>query len=436
MPFSKIKSFLSQSITSLTTSKPEMILEALIRSSFINFLARIFGYLKFFFIATLLGLGLETDAFFMALSLIGIFIMFADVFDSIGVPNLVQARQRSEEDFKKLAGLLFTFTMILTLFITIASIILLPVVLKIPKGFSPEAIDLTKVSYMLLIPYVSLNFIFHHFGAVLRSVRRFTHYFIGELISTFVSSILIAVGLLIYGDWKVIPISISVAQVVATLYMVYKGREFLHFSFYIDKTTKEILKTFGYLSALYGVFHLYILTDKAFASILEEKSVSALTYGFLIANIPRGIIKLEHMAITSLSEVKGSLEKLNFYIKKILILTIPLSMFVFFTSDVLVKILFGYKSFSSLDVDITATATRYYVLSLPFMFIWPILYRTFQIRQDLKPIFFISILGVIVNFVLNYILVLYLNLGLVGICLGTFGAYALICVSGYIILRR
>jgi hypothetical protein len=84
-------------------SKPEAIRYALIRSSFLNLLARGFGYLKHLSIAILLGFSSQTDAVFMALSLLGVFLIFADVFDSIGVPNLVSARLKGEEEFKILA---------------------------------------------------------------------------------------------------------------------------------------------------------------------------------------------------------------------------------------------------------------------------------------------------------------------------------------------
>ena len=71
-------------------SEPEKVLSAVFKSSFINFFARIFGYLKNFIIAILLGFSYQTDGFFMAISLIGIFLIFVDVFDSIGVPFEVQ----------------------------------------------------------------------------------------------------------------------------------------------------------------------------------------------------------------------------------------------------------------------------------------------------------------------------------------------------------
>ncbi len=436
MKISRILNPLKEGLRSFIPTSSESVKEAVIKSSFINLLARGFGYLKNVSIAILLGFSYETDAFFMAVSLIGLFLIFADVFDSIGVPNLVRARLKGDEEFKRLSGLLLSFTLILTLIVGFLALIFYPLVLKIPRGFSEEALSLTKKAYFLLLPYLLLNFIFHHFGAVLRSTRRFTAYFVGEALFSFSTFLFISLGLFIYRSSLVLPISFSLAQLISTLYMLYVGRPYIHFNFFVDATFKRILQHFFYLSALYGVFHLFILVDRAFASLLQEKSVSALTYGLTVAGIPKGILKLEHMAITSLSEVGGSLEKLNFYLKKIFILTLPLTLILFFFADLLVSLFFGYGAFSRVDIVLTAEATRYYALSLPLMFIWPILYRVFQIREWLKAIFFIALLGVMINGALNYLLVIYFKLGLKGICLGTFGAYIFLCISGYALLSR
>jgi putative peptidoglycan lipid II flippase len=418
----------------LIPQQQEKVLEAIIRSSFINLATRGFGYLKQVTIAVLLGFNLQTDAFFMALSLIGLFLIFADVFDSIGVPNLVRARLRSEEEFKNLAGLLFTFTLILTFLVTLSAIFLYPLVLKIPVGFNKEALEYTKIAYFLLIPYLSLNFLFHHFGAILRSLRKFTPFFIGEFIFSSFSFLFTASGLLIFKTWLVLPIALSLSQIVATLYMLYTGREFLHIQFYVNEIIKKILKHFFYLSGLYGVFHLSIIMDRVFASLLGEKAISALTYGWIIASIPKGILKFENIAITSLSEVRGNINKINFYIKKILQITIPILIILFLFPKFFVKLLFGYGAFSNTDIFLTAEATKYYALSLPFMFLWPVLYRVFQIKDNLKPVFLIALAGVIINFILDYLFVVKVNLDIKGIALGTFGAYFTICGLSYIII--
>ncbi len=422
---------ISSLIKAFKSNRAETVLEGAIRSSLLNIFARAFGYARAVAIAVLLGFSYQTDAFFMALSLIGLFLIFVDVFDSIGVPQLVRARLESQEAFKRLSGLLFTFTTILSLSITLISILLLPLALKVPKGFGKEALAFTQASYLLLIPYLFLNFYFHHFGAILRSQRRFTSYFFGELIFAFFNFGITALGLLTFKDYRVLPFSFSLAQLFATLYMVYVGRDFLHFAYYFDDTVKRLLLQFLQLLSVYGVLHLFILVDRAFASYLGEKAVSALTYGFLLASAPRGILKFEHMAITALSETKGSIEKLSFYLKKLLMLTLPIALFFFLFSPLLVKLFFGYGAFSKVDIDLTSKAFRFYSLSLPLLFFWPLIFRTFQIKERLLGLSILSLFGVAANAFFNYLFIFELSLGVEGICLGTFLAYLILCTLGF-----
>ncbi|MCS6876636.1 MAG: MATE family efflux transporter, partial [Aquificaceae bacterium] len=281
------------------------------------------------------------------------------------------------------AGLLFTFTLLLSLSMSLLALLLMELILQIPAGFSPQAKEATRISYLLLIPYIFSSFIFHHFGAVLRSQRRFTHYFIGEFFMSVVNFTVTLTGLILTKDYKTLPVSLAIAQTIGSLYMLYVGREYLHLKFYLDDRAKKLIFQFFQLSLLYGVFHLYILVDRAFASYLGEKAVSALAYGLLLASIPRAILRFEHMAVTSLSESNGSMQKLNFYLKKLFLFSMPFMVFFFALPWLPVKLLFGYGAFSRVDVDLTSTALQFYALSIPFMFFWPVIYRVFQIKERL-----------------------------------------------------
>lgn len=416
--------------------KPESIRHAIIKTSTINLLARGFGYLKHLAIAILLEFSYQTDAFFMALSLLGVFLIFVDVFDSIGVPQLVFARMKSEEEFKKLAGLLLTFTTILAFSLTFIALVGIPLLSKIAVGFDQRVKEATELHLLLLLPYLFFNFFFHHFGAVLRSLRYFTAYFIGEFIFSFFSFLFIAFGLYLFHSPLVLPISFSLSQSVATLYIIFVGKEFLHFSFFMDKRVKEILKHFVFLSALYGVFHLFILVDRAFASLLGEKGVSALTYGLVVAFALQSVLKLEHMAITSLSETRASIQTLNKFLKFSFLVSLPAMLFLFFFPEIPVKLLFGHGKFTKADVELTATATKYYAISLFLVLAWTILYRAFQIINWLLHVFFVALVSVLVNGFFNYLFVVVYKLGIAGICLGTFVAYFFLCGVSYGVLAR
>jgi putative peptidoglycan lipid II flippase len=68
------------------------------------------------------------------------------------------------------------------------------------------------------------------------------------------------------------------------------------------------------------------------------------------------------------------------------------------------------------------------------MFIWPILYRSFQVLNWLKPVFFIALCGILANALFNYLFVVVYNLGIKGICLGTFFASLVLCLISYAVL--
>jgi putative peptidoglycan lipid II flippase len=257
---------------------------------------------------------------------------------------------------------------------------------------------------------------------------------VGELIFSVSSFIFTALGLYFFRDFRVIPISFSISQVLATLFLLLRAKEFIHLKFYLDKRALLILKHFFYLSALYGVFHLYIFVDRAFASLTGEKGISALTYGLMVVTVPKNIIKLEHMAITALSEVKASMGKINLYIKYSFLISLPLMIGFLVLANFLISFFLGYGKFSLVDVELTAEATKYYALSLAFMFIWPILYRAYQVLNLLKPVFFIAIFGILANALFNYLFVVVYNLGIKGICLATFFAYSILCFLGYLVL--
>lgn len=414
----------------IDSSEKETILEAVFRVSAINTLARIFGYFKNVAIAVLLGFNLETDAFFMAIGLIGIFLVVVDVFDSVGIPQLVKA-QKDQEEFIRLAGILTSLTTALAVSMVLIAIIGYPWVSKIAVGFAPTEHIILKKYFFALIPYLLFSFFFHHFGAILRSQRSFTPYFTGELIFAITSFILILGGLTFYKDALVLPVSISIAQLIATLYIVIISRRFISFIISYDAAVQAIIRQFFSLTALYGVVYIFMIVDKAFASILPTRSISALSYGYMIAALPRGIFRLENILITPLSEVDASPGKFNYYIGRIMIISGIIGIFIFLYADLIVHLLLGYGAFSHVDEELTITTTRYYAFCVPLMFLWPLLYRVLQIKNYLGRLIPAAVLAAVLNLVLNYVFVVILQIGLTGIILGTIAAYSFLCLISY-----
>jgi len=85
---------------------------------------------------------------------------------------------------------------------------------------------------------------------------------------------------------------------------------------------------------------------------------------------------------------------------------------------------------------LTVDAARYYVLSLPFIFLWPIFYRWFQIKNTLRFVFGICIVSVLAMLCADYLFIIVLNMGIKGIALGSLVANASLCILSYLVIAR
>ena len=421
------------SFEKIRPKKRETVLGAVLRSSFLNTAAKVFGYLRNVVIAYFLGFTAETDAYFMAVSLSSLFLTFADVFDSVGVPNLVEAGKKSREEFEEIASFMLLFTTLLVAVVVILYFPLSPLIFKIPVGFSPRKLHIMKICYGILFFHVVFYFYYHHFGAVLRSMRFFTPFYVAEFLASFIFFLATALGLFVYRSVLVLPIAYSMARLFPCLYLAYSTNIHspIRISLIWNEKTRFIVKQFFQLCILYGVGYLYQVVDRAFASILPTKSISALAYGSIIAFLPRGIMKFENILITPLSEVKAEIKKLKMYLGKILALSILAAVFMFFSASLIIKIFFMHGAFSHVDWRLATEATKYYALCLPASFLWPIFYRAYQIRNKLNVLIPLSLASVTMNGLLNYVFLVKLGMGIKGICLGTFISGIFLCTFSY-----
>jgi putative peptidoglycan lipid II flippase len=88
---------------------------------------------------------------------------------------------KNEEEFKKLAGLLLTFTTILAFSLTFVALVGIPLLSKIAVGFDQRTKEATELHLLLLLPYLFFNFFFHHFGAVRKKMSTFGIHMLGWL---------------------------------------------------------------------------------------------------------------------------------------------------------------------------------------------------------------------------------------------------------------
>lgn len=415
------------------------VVRLLFKTSSINVASRIFGYLRTFSIAILLGFSLDTDAVFLALSIIGLFILFSESFDTVGVSKLVRLFEQDKEKFKIFVTNLFTLIILLSIinvFFVIILVSILPYVRFIPKEISMY--KPFKLSMFIFSLYSALNFIFTFFGSLTRIRKHFVLYFFAEFVFYFFNFVLTTLGLMYIKSYVIIPISFLISLFLATLILMLKNLSYLDFSGlslnYIKKELKYILNDFISVSSAYGAFYLYTLVDKFFAIHVGEKALSALNYGFLLATSVWNILRFERIAIINLAEnlqnYKAFTILLKNYIKMLILISIPFSIIFYALPYYIVKLLFGYGAFSLEDILLTSEALKYYSFSLPFTILWPLVFRAMIVSNLRRAVFVLSIFTILLNIITNYIFVFMLSLGIKGICIATFISYVVLVGGG------
>ena len=412
--------------------KKESVKEAVVKSSGINFLSRFINYLRYLAVAVFIGFSQKTDAFFVAASFLGMFMIFVDVFDSVGIPNLVKAKQRSEKEFQDIAANLFAITLILAAVVTAASLLASPFIAKIAFGFSPHRQKYVQLYFLLLVPELFSAFLFHHFGAILRSERKFTIFFVGQLVFSIVCTLTLFITLPIFHAVWMIPAALSLAQIIAAVFIAIYARKFFKIKLELNDQVKNISRQIFFLSLLYGIGPLYTLADTLFASYLSTKTISALNYGISIATLPATVLQFSTIAITSLSESEADWNKVKRYLRVLILFSLPFIIGCWLLITPILKLFLTYGRFTILDLDLTSEAVRYYILSLPFFLCWPVLYRAYQVRNKLLPLIIFAVIGALFNFFLKFYFIFHLKLAIRGITFTTFISYCFICVVSYL----
>lgn len=414
--------------------KPQTAIRGVFSVGATNVAVRLLGYAKHVLIVAFIGLSSQLDAFYMAFTILSLAVLsYGDVFDSLGVPRLVEALRRGdEESFKELAGNFLGFSFLLSLVLGGILLLVAPWASVIAPGFSPEKKEFVYRSLMFLYPIVLFYLPHHAIGSFLRSRRRFLAFYLGELVFAVVSLLIIFV-------WRnfpyVVPVSVTVGNLASFLYVCLAGRTHFRLVYRVDRfRMQEITRLFFRLLPLYLLGYLYLLVDRAFASYLPTGGVSALSYAMLIVTIPSSILIMENVFVTPLAEADEREQMMKHILNGIILMSVPIAIFTMSYSKPIVKVALQRGVFTAASTDMTADALRYFAIAIPAIFLSPITYRLFQILGRLRGISIVGIISVISNAVLNYFF-LKMGFGIKGLALATTVSYY-VGICGYFLLLR
>lgn len=343
----------------------------------INMLARFFGFLREIIIGVQYGTTFTADSIinaytipnFLYLVIGGAFTTaFISIFHKMSVENQKNYIRR-------------TFTTIVTS-ITIITIFFIvfsePILHRFFQEVSGEEFILLKSLYMWMMPSTIMLVLSTWLSGVLNVQGKFNLSSFSVLVYN-LSFLVISVGLsLILG-----PVGYGIGALLGAVFMVgflvfgVRKVEQMSFKpmFESAQDQKELWKVALPIMLGGATAQMYILIQRFFTSGLQEGAVSAMNYATKVSQFPQGILMTAVTTVIfpmlSKKEAEGDRQAVkDLYIRglrMLYLLVMPISIYVFFQSEAIVRIVFEYGNFDTASTAMTAPLLQIYSLTMFFL---------------------------------------------------------------------
>ncbi len=378
-------------------------------------LSRFFAYFREILTMQFLGVGVLSDAFFVALrvpnSLRKVFAEGA--LSSVLVPALIRVdRNEGKVGVDRLLSLSFIMIEFLIGLLVVAICWFAPtIVVKMAPGGSSEQLVASVTFLKILAPFI----LFLSSSAILSAALQATNRFFLPGLAPAVLNCLyvVALGCAIYFSWSVELLCWSWILAAACNFLVHVV-VCLAYHFRFEQPTKSTWIAFGQvllqllpciLSVGIGEINFWI--DCGFASYLESGTISLLRCAYQLINIPLGVIatSLSIVLLPQFSKIGNSRQELGTYLTQAISfvtwLMVPITIVMIYSSREIFETLFFSSKFTMDHVIQAQWNMNAYLLGLLFFALEKILLNAFYALQSTGIATGVAFFTIGMNFFMN-----------------------------------
>lgn len=403
-------------------------------------ISRLTGFLRDMVLATFLGAGLASDAFFVAFKLPNLFrSLFAEgAFTSAFVPmlshKLVQEKRQDALDFAARAISILAF--FVTIFVLIMEIFMPLVVDILAPGFAsdPGKVELASSLSRITFPFLLFISIVSFQSGILNSLDRFA----APAAAPIILNLFMIVAIFIFR-----PLGASAVQSAAIGVTIAGFLEILWLGYFLHREKVYLKPRWNILALLKdsdictlfkriapgvlgaGVYQINMVVDTIIVSMVGTGAISWLYYANRLQQLPLGVVGAaisvallpilsHHLKAGAVKEAEHTQNKAVEYGA---ILSIPAAIALAVLAVPVINILFQHGKFGALETDMTAKAVIAYAIGLPAYVLVKALAPNFFARGDTRTPVKYSIVVLITNLIFS--LLLMKPLGHVGVAFAT-----------------
>ncbi|RUR25697.1 murein biosynthesis integral membrane protein MurJ [Vreelandella andesensis] len=422
--------------------------------SAMTMLSRVMGLVRDVVVATFLGAGNGSDAFFVAFKIPNFLRrLFAEgAFNQAFVPVLSEySTQRSKQEIRELLNAVAgSLTAILALITALAMLSAPWLVWVFAPGFGrdPEKLAMTADMLRLTFPYLLLISLTAFSGSVLNTWNRFA---VPAFTPVLLNISLIGAALLLMPLMEEPAMALAWGVLIAGAAQLAFQVPFLlrlgllptPWPNFAHEGVTRILTLM--VPALFGVSvsQINLLLDTVLASLLTSGSVSWLYYSDRLVELPLGVfgVAIGTIILPALSKrhTEQSTEHfsamLDWAIRVVLLLGVPAALALAVLAEPFLITLFHYGAMTDTDIQMAAMSLRAYAFGLVAFMLIKVLAPGFFARQDTKTPVKVGIIAMVANMVFNLMLIW--PLAHAGLALATaLSAFLNAGLLGYLLYRQ
>ena len=408
--------------------------------------SKLLGFVREMVIAAYFGATWQTDAYNMALVIVGILISIISTSISIIIPMYIHKKEEKSTDEANLfANNIFCITSFLCVVFSVAGIIFAPVLVKIfalnfDEKTTRMTTDMLRIMFIFSIGTNAVNYL----STISRANQKhLAPSLIGFpiAITTIMFTILFSSSIGIFA----LVASFVVYTLVQVVMLVISVRDIFKIKFIMNFTNGDFKDVINLSLPLYlvaGVNELDVIIHKMIASGLPEGSISAIGYAKTISGLPCGIITASLVAIIfpkfSQYAARQDFESIKAVVVKsvsiIWLCFLPIIATGVYYNTQIIKIAFERGTFTPEITSSVANIFLFYILSIVFVGSLRILDNAFFSIKDTKTPVIVTIISLTCNIILSLILVGHMQTA--GLALATSTSNFIWFVLLFILFRR
>ncbi|WP_348666128.1 murein biosynthesis integral membrane protein MurJ [Arsenophonus symbiont of Ornithomya chloropus] len=404
------------------------LLRTLATISSMTMFSRMLGFIRDAIIARFFGVGVETDAFFIAFRLPNLLrCIFAEgAFSQAFVPILAEYKDKKADATTRMfiANVSGFLTLILAIIVLIGMFSAPWIIYLITPGFSEitNKFDLTLCLLKITFPYILFISLVSLTSAILNTWNCFSV----PAFTPVLLNISMIIGVLFLAPYCKPPILAlgwgilmgGILQLLFQLPFLKKiGMLVLPCISFKNKDMWRVIKLMGPLVIVASISQISLIINTMFASFLCAGSVSWIYYADRLMELPNGVLGVGLSTILlpslaksiSIGDDREYQRLINLGLKLCFLLALPCAIALAILAHPLTVSLFQYGNFTSYDSIMTQYALIAYCSGLMGVILVKVLAPGFYSRKDIKTPLKIAIITLLLTQLMNFIFVDFLK---------------------------